>query len=972
MQMFTRDHDLYAHLASALKEHADLTAIIDGSSEHTYADIAERAHTVAFQLKDCAVGPGELVPVFTHGGVDMVAAMIGCLQQGAAFAIIDAGGPVFRTAQMLDDISSRIAICDALAVFPAGRAEEIIRSGRTDHSDYEASVSRDAEDLAYGFFTSGSTGRPKCCLNTLVGLSNRFKFNSSIKRLSPGEKVLQNSKHTFDPMLWQTLWPLTKGASVVIPERRGLMDIENTIAIIDQHQVVMTDMVPSVLDVVIKFLKSRTDASRRLKSLEHVFVGGEELTAQLANDWRKLVPWAQLTNTYGPTEAAIGMIYYPIDKEQSDAIPIGYSIPGTNYEVVDEALLPVLDGEIGQIAISGKCLGRGYLNNAEKTNEVFKDVKTADGGTRRLYLTGDRGRRFEGKLYYHGRTDDLAKINGVRVELKEVETNVASIDCVRKCNAVTIKDKYNKTKIYAFCTLLTKVSNLEMRKILRETLPVEFIPSEIVIVDEFPVTDVGKVDKAKLRELAKTSEFVREARTLDEELLSLVRSYVASGEIDPDESLFDLGLDSLGAVMLSLDIEAKYGIRFSASAIFEAQTLNAIHQGLDTSQHSVSGNHTASVVKRKIAMLAGQSLVAATIKTKVLLTGATGYVGVHLLRELSKRDGTTVLAIVRARSNEDALERLKLAAVEQRIADGIQWQNVEAIVGDLRKPGIGIDQDRWEYINPALSEVFHVGADVNFYKSFRDLEHANVQSTICLAEQALANGRLHFHYISTVGVLAQEAEYDRGTAGEPRPTEITKLPEDGYSQSKLAGEIIAQVLSEKGIPVSIYRLGEVMPCPNDPVLNPRAAITALLETIVDLGCVFDAPINIHYTPIDYLVKSLAASSLRDAKHKEILNLITLSHPVHVNFSHVTEALVEAVSRLVYVSKEDFLSKVKQRILSGGTVDKNLVAHEYVRNLRPSGGPTYSAGSAENWPIVDIDYLKSVFREVPTLNTRRSI
>ena len=962
------NQNLYCALLDAYKRFPTLTAVVHGEREYSYADVHSRARTIAHMLNQCGTQPAALIPIATNGGVGMISAMIGCLQIGAAFVIVDASGPKARIDQMLAEIDSDVIIKDYEISQIECSAENIIDANKTDFPNFVQYAERTAQNLAYGLFTSGSTGKPKCCLNTHLGLINRFRFNSSVKPLGPGDTILQNSKHTFDPVLWQTLWPLTKGARVVIPERHGLLDIESTIASIERHKVVMTDIVPSVLAVMLKYLAAFPDNAKKLKSVEHIFVGGEEVSAKIVNDCHKLLPWVQLTNTYGPTEAAIGMIHYPLSCLQDEPVPLGYAIPGTFFKIVDPQMKLVPDGNVGQIVIGGNCLGQGYLNDPDKTAAVFKTAKLDGKNKEKIYLTGDLGCIRGGKLFFHGRVDNLVKINGVRVELKEVEINIEAIFGVEKSCALTVKDRFGKNCLIACITLNKCIGSEKIRKLLGDQLPPEFIPKEFIIIDDFPVTSVGKIDRKELQTFA--TKFINSSTDVEKtqtSLQALTAKYANNSNLRQWDNIFDLGIDSLSAVLLSLDICKKFNVTLSAADIFENPTLIDLEHKIATKNGLHGVDQRRPNISKKIAFWNARELVAPNTRAKILLTGATGYVGIHLLRVLTMRADSDIVCIVRAENDADALKRVQLAAKAQRISDTIHWNSIEAIAGDLSKSDIGISGKKWIDLIPSLSEIFHLGADVNFYKTFDDLEDVNVKSTALLAEHALNNPNLHFHYISTTSVLSQ-MKMSKSSINEICPSKITDFPRDGYGQTKLAGELVVKNLAEHNVPASIYRLGEVMPSPAYPVLNPKAEISSLLETFIDLGCVFDAPHDIHYTPIDDLVRSLAATKLDRNGSKPNLQVFDLANPNSINFLLIKDALNKSDFGIDLVNRDEFVGRLMEKKNTLGWSKNHMVTYEYTKQINLATECNNNkiknrTSTSNKWSAVDVDYLACVFRSM---------
>ncbi len=575
----TLENSLFEQILESSQNNSEVIAIHEDIRSITYGELQSQAESIAQQLYDYDCQIEEPIAIITNGGIDMIAGMIGSMQVAATFVPLDFSAPIERTTQMLSDLQSRTVIADEGLNIDhiVGPETNVIRP----QSGVQSSKFRPLRDesIIYGFFTSGSTGQPKCCLNTHLGLSNRFAFNSSVKSLSVGDSILQNSKHTFDAVLWQTLWPLTAGATVVIPKRDKLVDIERTVNTIYTHNVVMTDIVPSVLTVLLDYLDLHQSDREKLKSLTELFVGGEETSVQLVQRIKNILPWVRLTNTYGPTEAAIGMIYHHFDGTETDDIPLGKPIPGATAVILDEDLKPVAEGVVGQLAIGGNCLGAGYHNDILKTEKAFPTIGSTEN-KQRVFLTGDRAVVKNERLYFRGRADKQIKIRGVRIELKEVETSFEAHPEIIQFRVVPVSRTIGGTQLYAFYTAHSTLPISELKGFAHKRLPSEFIPSHFQQIDAFETTSAGKIDRTRLRNMAAPKVNNTNSSTSDA-LKTLVLEQTGL-TVDSNDNLFLAGLDSLNAMRLALAIEQKFNISISARQLYENPTIAAIDKLLES------------------------------------------------------------------------------------------------------------------------------------------------------------------------------------------------------------------------------------------------------------------------------------------------------------------------------------------------------------------------------------------------------
>ena len=578
---------LFKQILTSAQSNPDAIAVKEKDRSVTYSELISQVESVAQQLYDYDCQIEEPIAVITNGGIDMIAGMIGSLQVAATFIPMDYYAPVDRSVRMIADLKSRTVIADeGLDIDHIVGPEVNIIRPRTGIS---CSRSRKLNDgsVIYGFFTSGSTGQPKCCLNTHLGLSNRFAFNTSVKSLRVGDSVMQNSKHTFDAVLWQVLWPLTAGATVVIPKRDKLVDIERTIDTIHTNNVVMTDIVPSVLSVLMDYLDLHPHDTTKLKSLTELFVGGEETSVQLVQRVKNILPWIRLTNTYGPTETAIGMIYHHFEGTETADIPLGKPIPGTTAVVLDEQLEPVADGVVGQLAIGGHCLGVGYLGDVQKTEKVFRTIGSADH-RRAVFLTGDRALVKDGRLYFRGRADKQIKIRGVRIELKEIETTFEAHPEIIQFRVVPVSGGPGGTRLHAFYTAHAMLSDTDLKNYANTQLPSEFIPAIFQKINAFETTSSGKIDRSKLTEIA-SQTFVQTNDTTADVLKELVLEQTGI-TVGTNDNLFLAGLDSLSAMRVALAIQKRFSNSISAAQLYENPSIAAIDKLIESPPAKAKNN----------------------------------------------------------------------------------------------------------------------------------------------------------------------------------------------------------------------------------------------------------------------------------------------------------------------------------------------------------------------------------------------
>lgn len=941
---------IFEDVSSWVDRQPSVPAIFEDSREVTYGELNSRAAGIAQRMHDFGAEQGDLVPIITCGGADMVAGMLACLRMAAVFVPIDVHAPVERTKHMLSDLSPRFAIVDPeLDVSHlVDRKIELLRA----FPDGRCNISRRLHDAStiYGFFTSGSTGSPKCCLNTHLGLANRFAFNTSVYPLQPGDAVMQNSKHTFDPVLWQTLWPLTRGATVVIPKRDGLLDIEKTVNTVERHHVVMTDIVPSVLSVLLDYLSLHRGEIPKLNSLRELFVGGEEISPLLVQRSLKLLPWVRLTNTYGPTEAAIGMIYHHFDGSEDEDIPLGKPIPGTTCEIVDQNLKPVAEGTTGQLVIAGNCLGAGYLHDDDKTAAAFKSIALGQRSVRH-FLTGDRALQKDGRIYFRGRTDKQLKIRGVRIELKEIEETYERHPEIVQLRVVPVENGNQELRLHAFFTAHGTLAQGDLRHIGKQSLPLEFIPSSFRQLPEFATTSSGKIDRAILKKLA-AAEKTSEPESSVDVVKGIIEQQLGQ-KVGLHENLFEAGMDSLNAMRLALTIEEQFRKPVSASQLYRTPTVTGIQEFLSTDCKRLT---TSEDKVSDLSQWCEVDVSADRPQSTVLLTGATGYLGAHLLVELSNRINSKVVCLVRGPSLTAALHRLHEMSAKYGLHGHVVWDRVEVVLGDLAKKQLGMDASTRDRLTGNVSAIYNAGADVSFVKPFSQLEAANVKAVIALAEIAKSTNDCHLHHVSSSATLSMS------TMRLDLPPEVPELlPAGGYAQSKLAAELAVKSLMDKGLKATVYRVGEIMPSPTHVFPNPRSSVVCYLRTLAFIRAAPSANDTVDYCPIDIVARTIA-------EHNDPnIGFVGLANQDRIGLAKLVTIMNKSGAQISICGRKRVFDAIRSASEDHASPDFVSITWDTIRNHGPDvhwpimsfcERPVQRLGAVEKWPEIDTKYLSA--------------
>ncbi|WP_181774388.1 non-ribosomal peptide synthase/polyketide synthase [Amycolatopsis pittospori] len=515
----------------------DAPALVFEDSTLSYAELNERANRLARWLVEQGVGAESIVAVSLPRSLELVVALYAVHKAGGAYLPLDTDYPADRLAFMLEDASPTVVL-DTLPALDGYSGADL---GRT----------VDPSAPAYVIYTSGSTGRPKGVVVPHKGIVNRLLWMQDEYGLTADDRVLQKTPSSFDVSVWEFFWPLVAGATLVVAKPDGHRDPRYLQELIRDQRITTLHFVPSMLQA---FLAEEP----RWHGVRRVLCSGEALPPELAA--RVDVP---LHNLYGPTEASVDVTSWEV---VDDTVPIGRPVWNTRTYVLDARLNPVPPGVAGELYLAGTQLARGYLGRAGLTAERF--IANPFTAGERMYRTGDLARwRADGALEYLGRADDQIKLRGFRIELGEIESVLS--------RRVPARVLLREGRLVAYLAGQADVE--EARRLAETALPEYMVPSAFVVVDEFPLTPNGKLDRKALP-APDFAEAVSDdtPRTEREELLaSLVAGVLGLGKVGIHDDFFRLGGDSIVAMQLVGRVRGA-GLLLSPRDVFRHRTVAAL------------------------------------------------------------------------------------------------------------------------------------------------------------------------------------------------------------------------------------------------------------------------------------------------------------------------------------------------------------------------------------------------------------
>ena len=572
-------------------------AMVFGETHLSYRELDLRANRLARELLASGVGPESRVGLFVESSVEMLVGVLGILKAGGAYVPLDLEYPEERLEFMLRDaqqgVDSAVLVTRGplLERLPANRGTVVDldhHRGPVGPREGEAPVvSVAANNLAYAMYTSGSTGRPKavCVIHRSIA---RLALGANYLRLGPGDRMVLSSNSSFDAATFEIWGPLLTGATIIGLAREVLLSPAALGEALRRHSAQVFFLTTALFNQMVR------EDPAIFSGIRHLLFGGEAVDPQWVRKLLRSPGWkGRLLHFYGPTESTAYASWHPVGFVPADAssIPIGRAVSHTTLHVLEAGGGPAAIGMAGELAIGGDGLARGYHGQSGLTASVFVPDGVSGAAGERLYLTGDQVRLgVDGALEFVGRRDNQVKIRGFRIEPGEVGAVLLQLPELTQAVVLVLRDERGELRLVAYIVpaagVLESGLPARLRESLRGRLPDYMQPSEFVVLGTLPLTPNGKVDRAALPapQWGNTVSYRPPRTALEEILAGFWSELLALERVGLDDDFFTLGGHSLLAVQLVSRVRQGLGLELPLATLFEARTLVAVAEALETIQ----------------------------------------------------------------------------------------------------------------------------------------------------------------------------------------------------------------------------------------------------------------------------------------------------------------------------------------------------------------------------------------------------
>ncbi|MDJ0836306.1 MAG: amino acid adenylation domain-containing protein [Acidobacteriota bacterium] len=581
--------------AARLAESPDAPALRFRDTTWTYTQLGERAGSLQATLTEHGFKPGDVVAV--HGGrsAGLVTAMLAVVSQGGVLLNLDPRQPVARKTLLLRETDTRFLV--NLEPFTPVDDTPPSLTGlsmdpQTGRLEQEISGSFQAVELGqdapfYIFFTSGTTGIPKAMLGRAVGLSHFLDWQGRTFDLHAEERAGQLANPTFDAVLRDVFLPLTQGALLCIPPDDDiLLEPKRLLQWLADEEISVLNVVPSLVNAWLL----HTGEAPPLPKLRHIFLAGEPLTDRLVRNWRaRFGDHAAFVNMYGTSETTLAKTSQVVTRPRPGNQPGGFALPGAQVAVVDRSLKPCGIGEPGEIVIRTPYRTLGYLNQAAE-NRLFIQNPFRDDLDDLLYRTGDRGRLMpDGNLEILGRLDFQVKVRGKRAEPEETAATMRHHSDVDNAAVIALPDGHGNYRLVAFAVLSDGAASdsASIHAWLEQQLPDHQVPAAVTILERFPLTTNGKVDRKRLAAYAEdvdtgtTQQYVAPQTPTQRVLAEVWSEVLGIPKVGIQDNFFRAGGHSLLAVQVCARIRDSLARELPVRRLFETPTIEALAKWLD-------------------------------------------------------------------------------------------------------------------------------------------------------------------------------------------------------------------------------------------------------------------------------------------------------------------------------------------------------------------------------------------------------
>ena len=948
-------------------------AIIAVDGEYTYKELDENANRVANALIARGVNVGDRVVLLLPRTAGLFFALYGVLKAGAAYIPCDPNYPVERIRHIIEDSEAQLIITtdEKLAKFndkPAVDIKELLTE--TNVSKPETTVTQD--DLAYMIYTSGSTGKPKGVMlkhrgivNYVTNIEDNILVHGMVER---GHVLTTVTTISFDFSIKEWGAPLFNGLTLSVAADDEINDADKLAA---RMKATGTDVFGATPSRLMTLMESK-NFKEALDNCQVLINGGEKYPEQLLKTLKEK-KGRLLFNTYGPTETTVSSNTQELSSY--DSVNVGRPLPGVIEYIVDSDGNEVPPGVTGELYIGGIGVAAGYNNLPEMTAEKFIDYNGM-----RIYKSGDFARWLDnGDVEILGRRDNQIKLRGLRIELDEVDAVLAAVTGIGR-TAIKIEKINGIEHLCAWFTADHEVDIGELKKELGRTLTNYMVPTAYMQLDEMPITPNGKLDlkNLPLPELYRAGNLEAASTPAEKAFCDIFGKLLHVDNVGANENFFDLGGTSL--LVTNVVIEAgKQGYSIAFATVFDNPTPKQLAMAAEGKGSAEGGaaEETDKDVSEYDYTAIDELLEKNTLENfkggklkdlgDVLLTGAAGYLGIHVLHELITNEKNKIYCLLRSHADataEDKLIRMYFYYFDTNLSD-LLGDRIVIVDGDVTDPkALTALEDK------GISTVINCAAIVKHFSRGTEIEDINVGGAVNLVEFCLKT-KAAMIQTSTMSVVtsAYKDNVPEGYLPDEHTLYCNQLLENKYIHSKfLAERAVLEAVATRGLSGKVMRFGNLAARHSDGEFQINFQTNSAmgrLKAFAMLGCTAYDQLDttMEFSPIDAVARAVVLLS----KAPDECTVFHVFNNQNISMEGIFHELGELGYNIKYVEREEFAKAFAAAqadpekaaeltsIMAYMQVPGGRETVRFVRQCEYTMQVLYRLGFA--WPVTTWDYIE---------------
>ena len=821
-------------------------ALVFKDKSLTYKELNEKANSLAHYIRSLGIKRNDIVGIMVNRSLEMIISMLAVLKSGAAYIPIDPDYPQDRIEYMLSNSTAKILLTttkfmdstNSYGIRKINLEDNNIFNFPTSNLDFINSP----DDLAYVIYTSGSTGKPKgvmikheTLVNFAIYLDNNIEF---LYKTDEQHIAVSVTTFCFDIFILESFVFLQRGFKIYICTEEEQHIPSLLLNLIEKSKADVIQITPSRMKIFI-------ENTNTLSTLKYIVSAGEALPNSLLH---QLVSLGNpiVYNAYGPTETTVFSTF--TDVTTYDNVTVGKPMYNTQTYILDKNLYPCPVNVPGELYIGGIGVAKGYFANQELTDKAF--IPNPFIPNTIMYKTGDICRWLDnGEIEHLGRADGQIKIRGLRIELGEIEEKMLLFPGITK--ACAIKQTLNERDfISAYYTCNKKISITALRKHLGNYLPKYMIPSYFTVLEDFPYTPNGKIDRKVLpipNEILNNNSnernYIEPKTDLEFKMVTIWEKVLNTSPIGITDDFFELGGDSILAMNLNIEL-LKLTDKISYADIFKFPTISKLVEKMSSTDTDYNITYVKdNFVKYENVLNNTMKMPSSFEKIEnpnILLTGATGFLGIHILDSFIKEETGNIYCIVRPETGMTAQAKLhqKLNYYFGNKYNDLIGKRIFAVNGYIDKPGFGLSQEELLELANNTNIVINSAARVQHYGIYQDFYNTNVKSVQYIVDFCKSFDKKLYH-ISTLSISGNA--FDTSAAKQTIDKQIdfyesnlyiNQILDNVYINTKFQAECLVLDAILEGLDGYILRMGNLMPRFSDGLFQDNILENAYINRIL--------------------------------------------------------------------------------------------------------------------------------------------